>query len=171
LEHKGEGGHTLLVDGFHIANLIRKNYPEHFKTLSTFRIPTHSAGDKEMLLRPTPHAGFPLIQLDPHTKEIFQIRYNNHDRSVLSGRIASAKEIEAFYAALRVWYDYVTAKENEHWTKMQPGRAVIVDNWRVMHGRSGFTGNRRLCGAYLNWDDYQSRVATIVDQHRGKNDL
>jgi hypothetical protein len=46
LEHKGEGGHTLSVDVFPIANLIWKNYPEHFKTLSTFLIPNHSAGDK-----------------------------------------------------------------------------------------------------------------------------
>jgi trimethyllysine dioxygenase len=54
---------------------------------------------------------------------------------------------------------------------MKPGTAVIVDNWRVLHGRSSFTGKRRLCGAYLNWDDYRSRINTVLDKKKMKDDL
>jgi len=25
---------------------------------------------------------------------------------------------------------------------------LVFDNWRVLHGRSAFTGHRRMCGAY-----------------------
>ncbi|KAI3645883.1 hypothetical protein MP228_008811 [Amoeboaphelidium protococcarum] len=171
LHHHGEGGKTLLVDGFRIANIIRDKHPQHFKTLTTFRIPTHSAGDESILIRPTPTVGYPLIQVDPTTKEVYQIRYNNHDRSVLSGQNYTAGQIKDFYAALKVWRDLVVHKDSEHWIKMQPGKAIIVDNYRVMHGRSGFTGKRRLSGAYINWDDYRSRLAMVLEKGKEKEDL
>ena len=34
---------------------------------------------------------------------------------------------------------------------------AVFDNWRVLHGRSSFTGKRRLYGAYINRDDYVSK--------------
>ena len=57
------------------------------------------------------------------------------------------------------------------WIRQTPGRAVLVDNWRVMHGRSGFSGSRRLCGAYINWDDYRSRVEVLVKKGEAKKGL
>jgi len=39
-------------------------------------------------------------------------------------------------------------KQREYWEQLQPGRPLLFDNWRVLHGRSSFTGNRRMCGGY-----------------------
>lgn len=39
---------------------------------------------------------------------------------------------------------------------MEPGDVYFVDNWRVLHGRTGFKGNRTLCGCYVERDDYMS---------------
>jgi trimethyllysine dioxygenase len=171
LEHQGEGGHTLLVDGFFVAQKLKEQYPEYYDVLTRINVPTHSAGDKEILIHPTPKSGFPIVRVSPKTNEVYQIRYNNHDRSVLSGQQFSPKDIDHFYRALKAWKDIVTDKQVEFWTKMKPGTAVIVDNWRVLHGRSSFTGKRRLCGAYLNWDDYRSRINTVLDKKKMKDDL
>ena len=38
---------------------------------------------------------------------------------------------------------------------------IVIDNWRVMHGRSPFTGSRRMCGAYVGADDWRSRRTAI----------
>jgi hypothetical protein len=38
---------------------------------------------------------------------------------------------------------------------------LVFDNHRVLHGRSAFKGARRLCGAYVNGDDYRSRIRTL----------
>lgn len=65
----------------------------------------------------------------------------------------------------------VREKENEVWVKMTPGTAMIVDNWRTLHGRSSFTGYRRLCGAYLNMDDYKSRVHMVLNKGKIKEEL
>ena len=55
LKHDGEGGNTLLVDGFQLADTMRRKHPKHFEVLSTFRVPSHSAGDKDIVIQPTPN--------------------------------------------------------------------------------------------------------------------
>lgn len=45
---------------------------------------------------------------------------------------------------------------------------VVFDNQRILHGRSGFTGSRRLCGGYINGDDYRSRLRALEHQFRQK---
>ena len=52
-------------------------------------------------------------------------------------------------------------KENELWVQLKPGKAVIMDNWRVLHGRSAFTGYRRMVGCYIGYDDFKSRLKTL----------
>lgn len=44
---------------------------------------------------------------------------------------------------------------------------VVFDNTRVLHGRSGYQGERRLCGAYINGDDYKSRLRGLEKQFGG----
>ena len=34
----------------------------------------------------------------------------------------------------------------------------------MLHGRSSFSGQRRLCGAYVSGDDYRSRLAGLRKQ-------
>jgi trimethyllysine dioxygenase len=155
IEFKGEGGTSLLVDGFWIARKLKMTFPDAYRILSTIRIPTHSAGDEDLLIQPTPKA-YPILNHNPLTNELYQIRYNNDDRSTLSN--LTPDEIELFYDALRKWNKILIDKENEYWIQLKPGRVLIFDNWRVLHGRAEFTGHRRLIGAYLNWDDYRSKL-------------
>ncbi|KAL1915058.1 uncharacterized protein VTP21DRAFT_7763 [Calcarisporiella thermophila] len=152
LEFNGTGGDSLLVDGFHAAQQLKRSNPEAYHTLSTTPIPAHSAGDPDTCIVPTPRA-LPILR---HAgSELYQIRYNNDDRSSISH--LSSHQIERFYEALFAWDRVLRNPENEFWFPLRPGRAVIFDNWRVLHGRAGFTGMRKLSGAYLNWDDFRSR--------------
>jgi len=41
---------------------------------------------------------------------------------------------------------------------------LVVDNHRVLHGRSAFTGKRRMCGAYIGVDEYRSKLAVLSEQ-------
>lgn len=157
LEFDGTGGESLFVDGFKVAQNLKKNHPEAYQTLSTLRIPTHSAGDEKVMIMPTPREQSILNHLSDGS--LYQIRYNNDDRSTLSN--LNADEINQFYDALRKWNAELTSKKNEFWEALEPGRAVVFDNWRILHGRASFTGHRRLCGAYLNHDDYMSRARIV----------
>lgn len=155
------GGESLLVDGFLAAQVLRDVHPEAYETLSTTRISTHSAGDENTLVRPLLPGGYPILDHDPKTGQLVMVRYNNDDRSTL--RVAEDR-VEAFYDALRKWHEILTNKDGEYWCQLTPGNAVIFDNHRVLHGRAAFVGNRRLCGAYVNHDDYRSRLAVLRTQ-------
>ena len=45
---------------------------------------------------------------------------------------------------------------------LRPGDALLFDNWRVLHGRHAYTGKRTLCGAYLNHEDFESRLRLLT---------
>lgn len=72
------------------------------------------------------------------------------------------EDVEMFYDACRAWNDILTRKENVYRVQLKPGRPLIFDNWRVLHGREAFTGKRRMCGAYVNRDDWISRFKTLT---------
>ena len=41
---------------------------------------------------------------------------------------------------------------------------LVVDNHRVLHGRSAFDGKRRMCGAYIGMDEYRSKLAVLAEK-------
>lgn len=62
-----------------------------------------------------------------------------------------------WYQAAGEWARLLKRRELEIWSQLVPGRPVIFDNWRMLHGRRAFTGKRRMCGGYINRDDWVSR--------------
>ncbi|KAI5858523.1 hypothetical protein BZA05DRAFT_381507 [Tricharina praecox] len=159
LEHSdGNGGQSLLVDGFRAAKLLRDQDPQAYKTLSNVRVPSHASGNADSSIQP--YAPFPVLNHHPVNGELIQIRWNNDDRATMD-RWGDLGDVDAFYDAARAWNNILKDQANEYREQLQPGRALIFDNWRVLHGRTAFTGKRRMCGAYVNMDDYKSRFRAL----------
>jgi trimethyllysine dioxygenase len=156
-----QGGASLLVDGFFAAKLLRDVHPEAYRILSSTQISTHSAGDDATLITPLQTSGYPILEHDERSGELIRVRYNNDDRSVLRVR---EQDVLPFYDALAKWHAILSHADSEYWSQLTPGTALIFDNHRVLHGRSAFTGARRLCGAYVNHDDYRSRLSVLRKQ-------
>ncbi|KAI1262117.1 Trimethyllysine dioxygenase [Xylariaceae sp. FL1019] len=150
---KSLGGQSLLVDGFHAANILKKEDPESFDILASVKLPWHASGNEGITI--SPDKLYPVLEYDSEKQAMHRIRWNNDDRGVVP---FGAKYTPAdWYRAARKWNEILTRKEIEYWFQLKPGNVLIFDNWRVMHGRSAFTGVRRICGAYINRDDYISR--------------
>ena len=113
-----------------------------------------------------------------HLGNLIQARWNNEDRCVL-GEGWTPNEIREWYRAARAFENIVTSASTEYWSKLTPGTLVgkyaiemgghclhapVIDNWRVMHGRAAFTGERRMCGAYVGADDWKSRRRALSRQ-------
>ena len=103
-----------------------------------------------------PYAPFPVFNHHPVNGELVMVRWNNNDRATMD-RWDDADDVEEFYDAIRAWSEILRRREGEYWEQLVSGRALIFDNWRVLHGRAAFDGKRRLCGAYISRDDFMSR--------------
>ncbi|XP_062262102.1 trimethyllysine dioxygenase, mitochondrial [Platichthys flesus] len=153
LKHEGTGGRTLLVDGFYAAEKLRQRSPENFELLS--RVPIgHEYIEKTDTHRNHMSGIGPVLNVYPWNDELYLIRYNNYDRSVIN--TVPHEVVQRWYAAHRELTTELRRPENELWVKLTPGKVVFIDNWRVMHGRESFTGLRQLCGCYLTRDDVLS---------------
>ncbi|EAU85593.1 mitochondrial protein [Coprinopsis cinerea okayama7 len=160
---EGTGGSTLLVDGFYVASILKELNPSAYRLLSTIPVPAHAAGEPDCLYRPSPFVGYPTLGHDPWTKELVQVRWNNDDRSVMSHLEPSL--VEEWYEAIRLWNQCLKSPDSEYWVQLTPGTAVVVDNHRVLHGRSSFSGKRRMCGAYIGVDEYRSKLAVLSEKY------
>jgi len=161
LEHSdGKGGATLLVDGFYVASILKELHPTAYALLSRVRVPAHAAGEPGALYTPSPRSGYPILR---HADgELIQVRWNNDDRSVMNNLEPGL--VEEWYDAIRKWHKLLTSADSEYWVQLSPGTAVVVDNHRVLHGRSAFDGKRRMCGAYIGIDEYRSKLAVLSEK-------
>ncbi|CAK5271049.1 unnamed protein product [Mycena citricolor] len=159
---EGTGGSTLLVDGFYVASILKELHPEAHQILSSTPIPAHAAGEANEFYQPSPPSGYPVLSHDSVTGELVQVRWNNDDRSVMNH--LDPYLVEAWYEAIRTWHKLLSSADSEYWVQLHPGTAVIIDNHRVLHGRSSFTGKRRMCGAYIGVDEYRSKLAVLRER-------
>ena len=151
IDHVGNGGETLLLDGFKAAMDLKSKSPDAFQLLVDTPV-YQEYREKSTRIQSLDS----VIKLNPLDGHISKIRYNHYDRAPVSS--VPQEQIPALYEALGLLTKEIRRPENEHWVKLKPGMVLFVDNWRVMHGRAAFTGRRRVCGCYLPRDDWLSKA-------------
>ncbi|KAM4696544.1 trimethyllysine dioxygenase, mitochondrial-like [Rhinophrynus dorsalis] len=150
LQHDGTGGRTLLVDGFYAADQVCQHHPEDFDILCNVPMRQEYIEDVEGFRNHMVGFG-PVLNVYPWNKELYMIRYNNQDRGVFN--TVPYDIVRRWYSAHRTLTKELRRPENELWVKLNPGKVLFIDNWRVLHGRESFTGYRLLSGCYLPRDD------------------
>ena len=160
LHFNGAGGDSVLVDGFKLADVIRNEHPEDYQILSQVPFDFHYTDKNNRYV-----SSFIPFMIDPESGKVFQVHFNNYDRSPISTSTMNALQrakpdgsIADIYHAIQTFTKSMRDIENQYRFLLKPGRAVIFDNHRVLHARMSFTGNRRLCGGYVNREDWRSRA-------------
>jgi gamma-butyrobetaine dioxygenase len=161
------GGESTFTDGFRAAAELRRQDQVAFACLTTTPV-TFAYSDAAAVLRATG----PMIGLDPRGR-IRQIRFNG--RSLAPVRL-SAAQARAFYAAYRAFAERIADPEATVAARLSPGDCVIVDNTRILHGRTGFAdgggagaaGRRHLQGCYADLDGLASTVAVLARDEAGR---
>jgi trimethyllysine dioxygenase len=145
------GGENVLIDGFRIAEIMRREAPADFRLLTEVAIPgqyiDETRGIHLMARRP-------LFRLD-ESGALAQVSYNNLDRAPFA--LPPARQ-RAFYRALATFNSLCSDPSLQHRRRLLPGSVLLFDNWRVLHARDAYTGYRRLAGVYLNREDLESRL-------------
>jgi len=157
LRAAGEGGDTVLVDGFAAAAAFRAADAESFATLTRTPV-SFGYVDKETELR----ASLPLIQLSPRGR-VRGLRFNNRSMRPLRRPYA---EVTAFYAAYRRWAELLARPERQLSLRLAPGDCLIFDNTRILHARTAFSvpagsPGRHLQGCYADLDGLASTLAVL----------
>jgi gamma-butyrobetaine dioxygenase len=160
LSSSAEGGDSLLVDGFEAAERLRAADPDAFRLLSRVPVPFRFRDDDADLA-----AESPVIALDVRDR-VAAIRLNNRSKAPL--RI-EPDLVEPWYAAYRAFARMLEAPTFQIRFKLAPGDLFIVDNLRVLHGRTAFAGagQRHLQGCYADMDGLRSTLAVLARSRAG----
>mmetsp|Transcript_6235 Transcript_6235/g.6793 ORF Transcript_6235/g.6793 Transcript_6235/m.6793 type:complete len:192 (-) Transcript_6235:54-629(-) len=153
IEQSNDGGENMLVDGFQICDALRVKEPKMFEFMTQPNFEFFYK-DKETSYK----SRQPLIKLDPTTRHIYQFRFNNYDRSPPSPGLA---DLKLYYATIQAILDLIRDPEYAYQIKLKPGELLLTNNWRVMHGRTEFIGNRRMLGCYISMDDFTSKMRVL----------
>tara|TARA_B100000287_G_scaffold197107_1_gene186208 strand:+ start:813 stop:1910 length:1098 start_codon:yes stop_codon:yes gene_type:complete len=145
--YDAEGGESIMVDGFKIADTIKKESQNYFDILSKIEVTGQYIGDGVFL-----EAKRPIFRLDAN-KDLLQVSFNNYDRSAF--RIKNDLTIK-FYDAIKKFDLLANSKEYQWRHILRSGELLIFNNWRVLHGRGSFKGTRKMSGCYINKEDFDS---------------
>jgi trimethyllysine dioxygenase len=149
---EGTGGASLLVDGFNVAHRLRQESPESWNILTEVPILWHASGNEGITI--TPSHRFPVLNMNNSISSnqgidgLIQIRWNNDDRGLVPMGEKDPVSATKWYEAARKFDEIMKMEDMQYWAQLKPGRPLIFDNWRVLHGRSAFSGKRRICGGY-----------------------
>ena len=161
LENSAEGGESMVVDGFRAAERLREENKEAFQLLAGHCARFEYAGSSGVHLQ----SKRPLIDLLPDG-ELASIRFNN--RSAAAPVDIPFERMEAWYAAYRQFGEIIDDPEMAVTFKLQPGESFIVDNTRVLHARTGYSGSgtRWLQGCYADKDGLYSTLSALENRPR-----
>ena len=153
--YKATGGESIMVDGFKIAEKIKNEKKDIYDTLTNFEVTGQYLGDGVSL-----KAKRPIFRLNSN-RELIQVSFNNYDRAPF--RMSEDKTIK-FYESIRE-FDLIANNKEYQWRRvLKQGELLIFNNWRILHGRGSFTGDRKMSGCYINKEDFDSscRIHNII---------
>ena len=154
LVNNAEGGMSRAVDGFFVADYLRNNDPETFKTLT--RVPVVFVNrdytqDKKRLY----HAQEITLNKDGDYNDI---RFSVPTMGIMD---CSPEDMDKFYKAHHKFGKLLHDKRFMVEFKLKEGDIFCFNNRRVLHGRTEYdpnTGHRHLQGYYLDRDEIISRL-------------
>ena len=137
IKNSDVGGENTLADGFNIAKQIKSKNIEMFNILKSFKT-FFQYKDKDTILENY----CSLIETD-YEDNIVQVRYNNRTEIIPYDDLC---EINKYTEARSKFWKLIKSKVNNITIKQTSGDMIIMDNYRVLHGRSKYKDikNQRL---------------------------
>jgi len=155
LVNDAEGGESIFVDGFAIADALRREDPAAFRALS--EIPVEFRNKDR-------HSDYrclaPVIALDS-SGQVSEIRMANFLRGPFE---ASVEQMPVLYGAYRRFIAMTREARFRVMQRLNPGELWCFDNRRTLHARNAFdpaTGARYFQGCYIDRDELLSRILVL----------
>lgn len=156
-----EGGESILLDAFDVAEEFRKEHPEYFKTLSsvpaTFQKLHIKNGKSEVMIHHRPH-----IHLN-HRGEVMSMTWSPANEGPLKN--LTDDELLNYYDAYLEFSKKIDQNPNIIEYRLKPGEILTFNNRRILHGRNAFismNGSRHFQGCYVNTDEFKSELRSLI---------
>ena len=152
IESEVSGGFSTLVDGFKVATYLKENNPEYFKILTKIKVKFKFI-DKDVILENKGE----LIELD-EKNNFKQIRFNTRLDYV---PLLEKNQLELYYKARKEISNLYNSEKFRIKFKLAPGDIMMVDNHRLLHGRTAYDtneGKRFLQGCYIDHDSSEGKL-------------
>jgi gamma-butyrobetaine dioxygenase len=161
LVNQTSGGLSTLVDGFAAAAALRARDPEAFAVLARTAVRfRYRDADTDLVASAAP------IELDASGR-VQAIHFSPRLDFV---PLQSPEALDLYYRARRAFDHLLRSPEFEIRFPLQPGELLMMDNRRLLHGRTGFDpaeGLRHLQGCYIDIDAPRSRYRLLRRQQAG----
>jgi len=156
LQNEVSGGFSTLVDGFAVAEYLKKNNSQAFESLTTTNL-RYQFQDKDIVLENWGE----LIELDKDG-DYKQVRYSTRVDYVPP---LETEKLKIFYQSRKLLSELYCSSEFELKFKLQPGDIMMFDNHRLLHGRTAYDANegmRHLQGCYLEFDATDGKLRHLA---------
>ena len=150
------GGDSSLVDGFSVAEYLKKNNKEFYDILTKTNV-NFKFTDIDVILENKSK----LIELDDDG-EFKQISYSGRLDYV---PLLEEDKLKTFYRARKCMYELCNSDQFKIKFRLSQGMIAMFDNLRTLHGRTKFdpnTGFRHLQGCYIDHDSTEGKLRRLL---------
>ena len=156
LKSSTKGGDSIVVDGFKAALRLKKENKNYFNLLSKYCSRFEFKRKKNVHLK----SRFPMIELSPDN-ELRAVHFNN--RSIAPITDVPYNDMINYYKAYRKFTSIIDDPDMAITFKLLPGECFLLDNTRVLHARTTYSGSgsRWLQGCYADKDGLLSTISTL----------
>ena len=152
IESEVTGGFSTLVDGYTVTEDLKKEYFDYYKILSEIKVRFRFT-DKEVVLEDWSE----LIKLDEN-KDFKQVRFSPRLDYV---PILEKDKLDLYYKARKKLSEMYNSDKYRIEFKLSPKDLIMMDNHRLLHGRTAYEtkeGNRFLQGCYIDYDSTEGKL-------------
>ena len=152
IENEVSGGLSTLVDGFTVTEKLKKDFPDLYKILSEIKVRFQFI-DRTIVLEDWAE----MIRLD-ESGNFKQVRVSPRLDFV---PLLNKEKLELYYSARKKISMLYNSNKYRIEFKLCPGDLLMMDNYRLLHGRTSYNsneGNRFLQGCYIDYDSTEGKL-------------
>ena len=152
IENKVSGGLSTLVDGYTVTEKLKKDFPDFYKILCEIKIRFQFI-DQNIILEDWSE----MIQLD-EKGQFKQVRFSPRLDFV---PLIDKEKLDLYYSARKKISELYNSNQYKIEFKLSQGDLLMMDNYRLLHGRTSYDaneGNRFLQGCYIDYDSTEGKL-------------
>ena len=150
------GGFSTIVDGFTVCEDLKENHPDYFKVLNEIKVKFKFI-DNDVVLEDWSE----LIKLN-NDGTFKQVRFSPRLDFV---PILDKDQLDFYYKARKKLSEMYNSKKYRIEFKLEPKDLIMMDNYRLLHGRTAYEtseGNRFLQGCYIDYDSTEGKLKHLI---------